>query len=212
MLHLFSCYSTNKCHAPLQNLIYRAPVPGSYCLQQLSWRVNFFLGKGRRPDCSPSQEQIQTHAGCCVLGAKLAQQRLREELGFLKVSWRQRLLTGRWHISALCLRSSHTQSIQSSLQGPASSVLCIPKAPEQGVLRDPVHWRCCQWSTNSIIHNPSAGLGLCSASSVWFWSLEKMHDGLSFLKQLFFWEKEEGMQWRIGVTHSSNLSSLWSLY
>lgn len=38
-----------------------------------------FPGNGKRPDCSPLQEEIRTHIGCCSLRAKLGQQRLWEE-------------------------------------------------------------------------------------------------------------------------------------
>lgn len=176
MLHLFSCYSTNKCHAPLQNLIYRGPIPGSYCLQQLSWRVNFVLGKGRRPDCSPSQEQIQFHVGCCVLGAELAQQRKNwSSSKSLKAETAHREMTHFSLILKVFSHSVHPLLLQDCLRCPLHF---------QGVLRDPVvHWRYCQCPTNRITHNTSPGLCLCSAGSVC--SLETVHDALSFLKQLF---------------------------
>lgn len=134
----------------LQHLVYRAPIPGSYCLQQLSWRGDFVLGKGRL--------QLFTGAdpGPCGLqcsGSSAGTARAGEELGASKS------LEGRG-----CSQGSDTFLLHP--EGPLTLSPCIShsRTLPQVSSAFPRHLSNVSWGTQQCTEGIAAGSGQQTAS------------------------------------------------
>lgn len=104
MFHLFSSVTVLNV-IPLLKISFTQLQSQDHTGSNTSIKELIFPHNSKKPDCSPLWENVQSHVGYCSLRVTLGTEVCRKKLKFLKISERQQLLVGSWHVSTLITRS-----------------------------------------------------------------------------------------------------------